>query len=232
MITYIIVDDEPIAHRIIEGYCKSLPHLKLVKHCYDALQAIEFLNANTVDLIFLDLNMPKLKGFEFLRTLSNPPKVIVTTAYKEFALEGYELDIADYLLKPFSFERFVKAVNKVTNTTTITSTKAAITQTNASESIFLKGDKKHFQVFIDDILFIEAYGNYSKVHTTGEMIITHEKISKLEEDMKDHNFIRVHKSFVIAKKKIKEIEGNLLLIGEHKVPVGQTYRSILKKLLN
>ncbi len=232
MTTYIIVDDEPIAHRIIEGYCKSLPHLKLLEHCYDALQAIEFLNDHQVDLIFLDLNMPKLRGFEFLRTLTNPPKVIVTTAYKEFALEGYELDITDYLLKPFSFERFVKAVNKVTNTTTVSPAVAPIVQSESAESIFLKGDKKHFQVFIDDILFVEAYGNYSKVHTNREMIITHEKISQMEKDLKSHNFIRVHKSFLIARKKIKEIEGNLLLIGENKVPVGQTYRSILKKLLN
>ena len=232
MTTYIIVDDEPIAHRIIEGYCKSLPHLQLLEHCYDALQAIEFLNANSVDLIFLDLNMPKLRGFEFLRTLANPPKVIVTTAYKEFALEGYELDITDYLLKPFSFERFVKAVNKVTNTTTVTSAQAPIIQGESSESIFLKGDKKHFQIFINDVLFVEAYGNYSKVYTNNEMIITHEKISKLEEDLKGHDFIRVHKSFLISRKKIKEIEGNLLLIGEHKVPVGQTYRSVLKKLLS
>ncbi len=232
MTTYIIVDDEPIAHRIIEGYCKSLPHLQLLEHCYDALQAIEFLNSNAVDLIFLDLNMPKLKGFEFLRTLSNPPKVIVTTAYKEFALEGYELDVSDYLLKPFSFERFVKAVNKATSTTTISPAPTPATKLEASESIFFKGDKKYFQVFINDILFVEAYGNYSKVHTTNEMIITHEKISKLEETLDKYDFLRIHKSFLISKPKIRSIEGNLIFIGGHKVPIGQTYRSVVKKLLH
>ena len=116
MIKYLIIDDEYIAHDIIKGYCDLLPNMQLMKNCYDALEAIEYLNNNRVDLIFLDLNMPKLKGFEFLKTLTTPPKVIVTTAYKEFALEGYELNISDYLLKPFGFERFLKAINKTFST--------------------------------------------------------------------------------------------------------------------
>ena len=117
MIKYLIIDDEYIAHNIIKGYCDLLPNMQLMKNCYDALEAIEYLNNNTVDLIFLDLNMPKLKGFEFLKILTSLPKVIVTTAYGEFALEGYELNISDYLLKPFSFERFLKAINKTVSTT-------------------------------------------------------------------------------------------------------------------
>ena len=112
MITYLIIDDEYIAHDIIKGYCDLLPNMQLMKNCYDGLEAFEYLNKNEVDLIFLDLNMPKLKGFDFLKTLKNRPKVIVTTAYQEFALEGYELNISDYLLKPFGFERFLKAINK------------------------------------------------------------------------------------------------------------------------
>jgi len=113
MITYLIIDDEHIAHGIIKRYCDMMSTMQLMKNCYDALEAIEYLNTHTVDLIFLDLNMPKLKGFDFLKTLSSPPKVIVTTAYQEFALEGYELNIVDYLLKPFSFERFLKAITDV-----------------------------------------------------------------------------------------------------------------------
>ena len=115
MTTYLIIDDEFIAHEIIKGYCDILPNLTFASSCYDAIEALTYLSQNKVDLIFLDLNMPKLKGFEFLRTLSSPPKVIVTTGYKEFAIEGYELEIVDYLLKPFSFERFLKAVNKATS---------------------------------------------------------------------------------------------------------------------
>ena len=112
MIRYLIIDDEHIAHDIIKGYCDMLPNMELQKNCYDALEALQYLNEHEVDVIFLDLNMPKLKGFEFLKTLPSPPKIIVTTAYSEFALEGYELNVVDYLLKPFSFERFLKAVNK------------------------------------------------------------------------------------------------------------------------
>jgi DNA-binding LytR/AlgR family response regulator len=146
MIKYIIVDDEPLAHELIEGFCEILPHLQLEKHCYDAMEAIQFLNYNQVDLMFLDLNMPKLSGFDFLRTLSKPPKVIITTAYKEFALDGYELDIADYLLKPFSFERFLKAVNKAIgdnaqNTTQENNTETTTTPQAVNKRFYVKGDK-------------------------------------------------------------------------------------------
>ena len=116
MLKYIIIDDEPLAHEIIEEFCSMLPHVQLEKNCYNAMEAMQFLNESTVDFIFLDINMPKLKGLDFLKTLTNPPKTIITTAYKEHAIEGFELNVVDYLLKPFSFERLVKAVNKVVQT--------------------------------------------------------------------------------------------------------------------
>ncbi len=233
MIHYLIIDDEPIAHRIIEKYCENLPHLKKKGNCYNAFEAMRFLNENTVDLLFLDINMPKLSGFEFLKTLSNPPKIIVTTAYKEFALEGYELNISDYLLKPFSFERFIKAINK---TIDITENKKSIdiAQTNDNEeqsnSFFLKGDKKHHQVHFEDLLFIEAYGHYTKVYLKDEMIVSHQKISNFDAILPKSNFIRTHKSFIVAKNKIKLIEGNRILINEHKIPIGQTYKENINKL--
>ena len=130
MIKYLIVDDEHMAHEIIKGYCDTLANMQLMKHCYDAIEALDYLRNDTVDLIFLDLNMPKLKGFDFLKTLPNPPKVIVTTAYKEYALEGYELEITDYLLKPFSFERFLKAVNKAVQTKESVATTIQVTEKN------------------------------------------------------------------------------------------------------
>ena len=160
MIHYLIVDDEPIAHRIIEKYCDNLPHLDKKGNCYNAFEAMQFLNENEVKLLFLDINMPKLSGFDFLKTMSNPPKIIVTTAYKEFALEGYELNISDYLLKPFSFERFVKAINKTIANTTVTQesiSKTVITKGKTeSKSFFLKGDKKYHQVHIKSILFYSS----------------------------------------------------------------------------
>jgi len=224
---YCIIDDEPIAHRIIEGYCENLTYMQKAGNCYDVFEAMQLMNNNEIDLIFLDINMPKLSGFDLLKTMQQLPKVIVTSAHKEFALEGYELNVSDYLLKPFSFERFLKAMNKVMDN--------QIPILNSSDgkkkvSFFLKGDKKIHQIHTDDILFIEAYGNYSKVFLVEEMIISHEKISSLEALLPAPNFLRVHKSFIIATDKINMIEGNRIAIGEHYVPIGQTYKHNLKQL--
>lgn len=229
MIRYIIIDDEPLAHEIIEEFCSMLPHLSLQKNCYNALEAMQFLSKESVDLMFLDVNMPKLTGFEFLKTLTNPPNVIVTTAYKEFALEGYELNISDYLLKPFSFERFVKAINKSINTQSqITTTDTKVS--NEDMQFFVKGDKKYHQVKSNEILFIEAYGNYTKLYFLEEYIISHEGISYYENMLSTTQFLRVHKSFIIALDKIKQIEGNVIWIASYKVPIGRTYKSTVSKL--
>ena len=231
MIKYLTIDDEFIAHDIIKDYCDMLPNMQLMKHCYDAIEAIEYLNSNTVDLIFLDLNMPKLKGFDFLKTLTNAPKVIVTTAYKEFALEGYELNISDYLLKPFSFERFLKAVNKTTKviepkpiiSTTVTASK--------TERIFLNSNKKHIQVVVSEILYIEADGNYSKIVTLNETISIREKISNILEMLASTDFVQVHKSFAVAKQHINSIEGNRIFIKEYIIPIGKMYKMNIIKLI-
>ncbi|WP_034057615.1 LytR/AlgR family response regulator transcription factor [Lacinutrix jangbogonensis] len=231
MIKYLIIDDEYIAHDIIKGYCDLLPNMQLMKNCYDALEAIEYLNGNTVDLIFLDLNMPKLKGFEFLKTLTLQPKVIVTTAYKEFALEGYELNISDYLLKPFGFERFLKAINKTVSTTNKPTQSIVDRKDAVSKSIFLRSNNKYNQVTIDTIEYIEASGNYTKVITSNETIIIREKISDVLELLNDIDFIQVHKSFAVSKKHIKSIEGNRIFISENSIPIGKTYKTNIIQLL-
>lgn len=233
MIYYVIVDDEPIAHRIIEKYCDDLPHLEKKGNCYNAFEAMQFLNENKVDLLFLDINMPKLSGFDFLKTISNPPKIIVTSAYKEFALEGYELNISDYLLKPFSFERFVKAINKTIVPMNRKDTEPVFVNPeieSVASSFFLKGDKKHSQVHFKDLLFIEAYGHYTKVYLKNEMIVSHEKISSFEKLLPESQFIRTHKSFIVAKNEISHIEGNRIIIQNHKIPIGQTYKGNVNKL--
>lgn len=236
MTRYLIVDDEPIAHRIIERYCNNLPHLEHAGDCYDALEAIQFLSKESVDLMFLDINMPKLKGFDFLKTLANPPKVIVTTAYKEFALEGYELNVADYLLKPFSFERFVKAVNKAVGMETPAPPPVQLAAATVApaptgkQRLFLKGDKKHHQVAFADILYIEAFGNYAKVYLENEVIVTHEKLSTFEQLLPSDQFIRVHKSFIISIERINLIEGNRIKINEHEIPIGQVYKMNVNRL--
>lgn len=226
---YCIVDDEPIAHRIIEGYCANLPYLQKIGNCFDVFEAIQLVNQHQVELIFLDINMPKLSGFDLLKTIQQPPKVIVTSAYKEFALEGYELNISDYLLKPFSFERFLKAMNKVMDAPAPTLSPGPTVEPK-NPSFFLKGDKKIHQIHIDDILFVEAYGNYTKVFLLEEMIISHEKISSLEALLPAPDFVRVHKSFIIATDKINTIEGNRITVRQHVVPVGQTYKHQLNQL--
>jgi len=231
MIKYLIIDDEYIAHDIIKGYCNLLPNMQLMKNCYDALEAIEYLNSKNVDLIFLDINMPKLKGFEFLKTLSSPPKVIVTTAYKEFALEGYELNVSDYLLKPFGFERFLKAINKTVGATNNTKQSIVDKNDDASKSIFLRSNNKYIQITIDAIQYIEAAGNYTKVVSNNEIIIVREKISAVLELLNNIDFIQVHKSFAVSKKHIKSIEGNRIFISESIIPIGKTYKVNIIQLL-
>ncbi|HNP67603.1 MAG TPA: response regulator transcription factor [Aequorivita sp.] len=231
MLKFIIIDDEPLAHEIIEEFCSMLPHLQLEKNCYSAMEAMQYLNENTVDFIFLDINMPKLKGLDFLKTLSNPPKTIVTTAYKEHAIEGFELNVVDYILKPFSFDRLVKAVNKVSETQLSKTVSKEFTPETFTR-FFIKGDKKHHQIDLKDLLYIEAYGNYTKLFLKNEMIISHEKISYFESILNNDNFLRVHKSFLVVVDKIKFIEGNRILIDDYKIPIGQTYKSNVNKLYN
>lgn len=230
MIRYLIIDDEHIAHDIIKGYCDLLQNMQLMKNCYDALEAFEYLNKNEVDLLFLDLNMPVLKGFEFLKTLQNPPKVIVTTAYNEFALEGYEHNISDYLLKPFGFERFLKAINKALVNTV--SEKKISSETNpVSNRIFVQSNKKHIQLETGTILYIEATGNYTKIITKTETVTIREKFSSLLEQLPNNEFLQVHKSFAVAPKHIKSVEGNLILIENYIIPIGKIYKFNVSQLL-
>lgn len=231
MIKYLIIDDEHMAHEIIKGYCDVLTNMQLMKHCYDAIEALEYLRENTVDLIFLDLNMPKLKGFDFLKTLPNAPKIIVTTAYKEYAIEGYELKITDYLLKPFSFERFLKAVNKAVQTSESNRTSVQHIAPTQTETIFLYSDKKYVQVKVNDILYVEAAGNYCKVVLKESTFLIREKISDMSARLSSEYFMQVHKSFVVAKEHIRSIDGNRILIADAIIPIGKFYKTNVIKLL-
>lgn len=232
MIKYIIIDDEHIAHDIIKGYCDMLPNLEFKADCYDAIEAIDYLSKHDVDLIFLDLNMPKLKGFEFLKTLSSPPSVIVTTAYSEFAITGYELNIIDYLLKPFNFERFLSAINKVTASITKIIEKENKGSIKPEEKyIFLKQNNSHVQVELGSILYIEASGNYTKVVTNKDIITIREKLSDTIQLLEDKDFLQVHKSFAVTKKHINRVEGNRIYILDYVVPIGKLYKANINTLL-
>ena len=232
MIKYIIIDDETASHDIIKDYAGSLAYLSYQRSCYNAFEAIEYVNKNAVDLIFLDINMPKLSGLDFLRTLSNPPRVIITTAYKDYALEGYELNVDDYLLKPFSFPRFVKAVNKVFETISNKPGASSNIEVDDDSKIFVKEDKKYFQIHLDEILYIEAYGNYVKINMQERTIVSHQTLTSLSHSLPENKFIRTHKSFIVSKNKIESIEGNRIKIQTQIIPIGKMYKHNVNRLLN
>ena len=231
MIKYIIVDDETASHDNIKDYASNLSYLSFQKSCYNAFEALEYLNKHSIDLIFLDINMPKLSGLEFLKTLSNQPKIIITTAYEEFALEGYELNIDDYLLKPFNFSRFVKSVSKVSDALANKSISIQNSENNEDTKIFIKEDKKYYQIKLNDILFIEAYGNYVKINMVDKIIVSHQTLTSFTHNLPENQFIRVHKSFIISIDKIELIEGNRILIQDHKIPIGKMYKLNVNRLI-
>ena len=221
MILYkcVIIEDEPLAQNVLKKYIEDHPALQLVAVCTDALEAQTVLNQQPVQLLFLDINLPKLSGINFIKTLIHPPLVIFTTAYPEFAVEGFELDAIDYLLKPFSFERFLKAVNKALEK--LNKTENTII---ASPFIFLKTDKKVYKVDLEDILYIESIGDYAKVITTQGQHVVNNTLKKLLEELPNAQFIRVHKSYIIAKNKIVFFEGNYVKVGDKDIPIGTSYR--------
>jgi len=238
----ITIDDEPLAHKVIKNYCDNLSFLTILKECHSAFEAIDYLNENAIDLIFLDINMPKLKGLDFLRTLSNPPLVIVTTAYQEYAMEGYELNVIDYLLKPFSFERFLKAISKAQEQKKmleVAQQKETINQpsspttitTHDNDSIFVKGDRKIHQVPLKSILYLESLGSYVKIHLENETITTLDRLTNFQNSLPKNQFLRIHRSYIVALKKIQTIEGNRLKIGEIHIPIGSVYKHNLDNIL-
>ncbi|SDS51602.1 two component transcriptional regulator, LytTR family [Polaribacter sp. KT25b] len=209
----LIIDDEPSSQNVLKSFIQKIDYLELIHVCNNALEALEFLKSNTVDLFFLDINMPQLSGIDFYKSLKNPPKVIFTTAYSEYALEGFEVDATDYLLKPFSFDRFVKAVSKVKDLND-----AKI------DYIIVKSDKKLHQIKIEDIYFIEGLGDYIKVHLKNNYLVTYKSLKMMHNLLPKSIFIQVHKSFIINKNKLDYIEGNLAIINSQKVPLGQKYK--------
>lgn len=194
----LIVDDETLAQDVIEKYITITPTLKLVGKCDYAIEAISFLHNNRVDLLFLDLNMPELGGLDMLKTLGSPPKVILTTAYSEYALESYKYGVVDYLLKPIKLERFIKAVNKVVEQFVVTNEAEEIPVVLQPQSIFIKEDQVTYQLDMNDILFVEAYGNYLKVHTPAKVYVARETMHDMEGKLPDNDFLRIHKSYIIA----------------------------------
>jgi len=221
--TCIVIEDEPLAQNVLKKYIEDHPSLVLVAICADAMEAQTILSRQPVQLLFLDINLPKLSGINFIKTLINPPLVIFTTAYPEFAVEGFELNAIDYLLKPFSFERFLKAVNKAIEKINSSAISPQKNEPTAPSFVFLKADKKIHKINLDSILYIEAVGDYMKVVTESGQLLVNETMKKMLEDFPASRFIRVHKSFIVAINRIKYIEGNFIRIAEKDIPVGATY---------
>lgn len=222
----LIADDEPIARKIIEKYIQDLPNLQLVASCKNAFEVLEVLQKETVDILFLDINMPKFSGISLLKTLQQKPAVIITTAYPEYAVAGFELSVTDYLLKPFSFERFLQAVLKVKKTAKLKTEVVVNKIQEENTSIFVKSDKKLIKLNFNDINYIEAYGNYIKIYTD-KMILTPQTLTEFIQKLPT-NFIRIHKSFAINFKQLEMLDGNqVVLQNKTKLVVGKSYRKDL-----
>lgn len=232
-ITCLAVDDEPPALDVIKKYIASVQSLELVGTCADAVEALNFIRQHSVDLIFLDIQMPQILGTDFLRTLKKPPKVIFTTAFRKFAIEGFELDAVDYLLKPISFERFLKAVNKVMDAS-LNATLSLDTEqqkTNLDSHIYLRSDRKMIKVALTDILYIESIKDYIKVIATTGTVITKQSISSIEDTLPKDMFIRIHRSFIIALNKVESFSNELVWVGKAELPISRMYRHEVEKAL-
>jgi DNA-binding LytR/AlgR family response regulator len=226
-ITCLIIDDEPLAQNVIENYLKNFSFIRLVAKCDHAISALEWIKKEKIDLIFLDISMPFLSGIDFIRTMLHAPQIIITTAHKEFAIESYELDVLDYLLKPISFERFVKAINKLENPGS-EELKPLVNEVQNDSFIYVKSEKKNLKILLAEILFIESLKDYIKIHTSTKTIITQVPISDIERRLPE-SFLRIHRSFIIAKDKITAYTQHDFEIGKHQVPIGRSYRAIVAK---
>ncbi len=225
----IIIDDEPIAIKVIQEHLDEFDQIVCIKGFTKAIDAIEVINTQNVDLLFLDINMPGISGIEFLKSLSNPPKVIFTTAYRNFAVDAFDLDALDYLVKPISFERFLKAINKFLS---YTQPKQEIeNKAGGKDFIVLKADKKNYKIKFSEILFMESLDNYIKVYTTDFSIICYESLTATEKEL-SNDFIRIHRSYIINSTKIDVFTSSYIEIGERKFTIGRNYKDEVAKRLN
>lgn len=223
---YIIVDDEPAAHYVLVNYISQNPQLELVQQCYNSIEALNYLRSNPVDLMFLDIDMPEITGLELLRTLTDPPKTILTTAYSEFALESYEFGVFDYLLKPIFFPRFLKSMERFFSAYNDEKTEIM------NPIISVKIDGFMLDLNVNDILFAQSFGNYVKIFTLKKVYLASITTNEMENSLSSELFMRVHKSYIVAIAKIKDWKRNTVIINNEKIPVGITYRRALTERLN
>jgi DNA-binding LytR/AlgR family response regulator len=231
----LIVDDEPLARELIRGHVEKLENVEIVAECSDAMKALNILREKQVDLIFMDIQMPQITGIEFLKTLKHPPKVIITTAYREYALEGFELDVVDYLLKPITFERFLKSVNKYYQ---MNQDEVQVVTSNSADRlsdesfIYIKENKKVVKVYLTEIKYIEGLSEYVQIFTEKRKIITKTSMAQMEEKLPSDSFLRIHKSFIVSIGKIEAFTANTIEIQGKELPIGRSFKNGVLSALN
>ncbi len=224
----LIVDDEPLARDLMRSHISKLENFQIVAECGDAMKALQELHKNPVDLMFMDIQMPQITGIEFLKTLKNPPRVIITTAYREYALDGFELDVVDYLLKPITFERFLKSVNKYyqANLDEGPGMAPAYSATQNDEAfIYVKENKKVMKVHLSEILYIEGLSEYVQIYTDSRKIITKCSMNHMEEKLPEEGFMRIHKSFIVSLSKIEAFTSSSIDVPGKELPIGRSYKN-------
>ena len=230
----LIVDDEPLARDLIRSYINRLQNFKIIAECSDAMKALQVLREKEVDLMFIDIQLPQITGIEFLKTLKNPPKVVITTAHHEYAIDGFELDVVDYLLKPITFERFLKSVNKYYQVTQeeIQHEYSAV-ETNQTEEpfIYVKENKRILKVYLSEILYVEGLSEYVQIHTGKKKIITKTSLTSLEDKLPADGFIRIHKSFIVSMTKVEAFTAHSIEIPGKELPIGRSYKNTVLEAL-
>ena len=230
----LIIDDEPLARDLIRNHIEKLDNFEIVAECGDAMKALQELRDQQVDLMFMDIQMPQITGIEFLKILKNPPKVIITTAFREYALDGFELDVVDYLLKPITFERFLKSVNKyyqITHEDVQNAAPASEIQTSDESFIYVKENKRVIKVYLHDILYIEGLSEYVQIYTDKKKIVTKISMISLEEKLPDDDFLRIHKSFIVSTSKIEAFTSHTIEVPGKELPIGRSYKSTVLNAL-
>jgi DNA-binding LytR/AlgR family response regulator len=230
----IIIDDEPIAIRVIRNHLSVFNDFEIVAECANAPEAMPIISRERIDLLFCDIQMPQITGIDFVRSLAHPPKVIFTTAYRDYAIEAFELNVVDYLLKPVSFERFTKAINNFLETETTHVVPARKTISDKKEEhdyIFLKADKKHYKINLNEILYFESLGDYVMVFTSTKKIVTKERIRNLAAKLPEKDFMQIHRSYIVSISKIESVGGGFVEIDKKKLPVGRNYKPQVNQLL-
>lgn len=231
-ISCIIVDDEPMAREILSSFVAKIPHLELIKTCSNAMEAFDIVNNSHIDLIFLDINMPEVSGLCLAKSINKKSKLIFTTAYREYAVDGFDLQAVDYLLKPIAFDRFLQSVNKFFElTNTSLPANSSTEKTPKNDFIFVRADRKMLKVTFSDILYIESLSDYIKIHTKETTIVTRETISNIETKLPQNEFLRIHRSFIVAISQVTSYTNEYVEIGKKAISISRSYKdSVLTKL--